>query len=91
LFRPVLLDERALEDLAVAADGRPASFWFVDEEDPAAILTHGHALEFEQLTILEGASLPRPRKFGRSYRRNGLGWRQVSRDWKNAACRVFST
>lgn len=74
LFRPVLLDEGALKDLAVAANGRPASFWLVDEEDPAAILTHGHALEFEQLTILEGASLPRPRKFGRSYRRNGLGW-----------------
>lgn len=59
LFRPAPLDESALEDLATADDGRPAAFWLVDEEDPAAILTHGHPLEFEQLATLEAArSLP---------------------------------
>ena len=62
LFRPTLVDERALEDLATADAGRPAAFLVVDEDDPALVLTRGHTLEFEQLAILEGVSrLPRPR------------------------------
>lgn len=56
LFSPAPIEERALEDLATADGGRPARFWLVDEDDPAAILTHGHPLEFEQLAALEGAS-----------------------------------
>ena len=61
LFRPALLDERALDDLAAADGGRPVSFLVVEEDDPAAGLTRGHALGFEQFSILEGAGrLPRP-------------------------------
>jgi hypothetical protein len=62
LFSPALLAERAFEDLATAQDGRPVGFLVVDEDDPAASLTRGHPLGFEQLAILAGANrLPRPR------------------------------
>jgi hypothetical protein len=62
LFRPALLDERAFDDLATAQDGRPVGFLVVDEDDPAASLTRGHPLGFEQFAILAGANrLPRPR------------------------------
>ncbi len=76
LFRPALLDERALEDLAAADSGRPAAFLVVDEEDPALVLTRGHNLDFEQRAVLEGASrLPRPGTFGRPpLQGGGLGW-----------------
>jgi hypothetical protein len=76
LFRPAPLDERALEDLATADGGRPAAFLVVDEDDPAANLTRGHNLDFEQLAILEGASrLPRPRTFEQPpLQDGGLGW-----------------
>ncbi len=76
LFRPALLDEHALDDLATADGGRPAAFLVVDEDDPAAVLTRGHTLEFEQLAVLEGVrSLPRPRTFGRPpFNESGLGW-----------------
>ena len=53
LFRPAPLDERALAELATADDGRPASFWLADEEE-AANLRVGHALEFAQVATLEG-------------------------------------
>ena len=76
LFRPALLDGRALDDLATADGGRPAAFLVVDEEDTAAVLTHGLPLEFEQLAVLEGASrLPRPLTLGRPPFRGGrVGW-----------------
>lgn len=76
LFRPVPVDERALEDLATADDGRPAAFWLVDEEDPAALLAHGYPLEFEQLATLEGVgSLPSVVRSDRARRQgNCLGW-----------------
>ncbi len=76
LFRPALLDERALEDLAAADAGRPAGFLVVDEDDPAANLNRGHSLGFEQLAILEGASrLPRPRALGRTpFEGGALAW-----------------
>jgi hypothetical protein len=62
LFSPAPLDERALEDLGSADDGRPIGFWLVDEEDPAADLRLGHPLEYLQLATLEGVNeLPRPR------------------------------
>lgn len=75
LFRPAPVDARALAELATADDGRPAGFWLVDEEDPAAVLTRGHPLEFEQLATLEGAeTLPGVVRGGRTPRPGGLGW-----------------
>jgi hypothetical protein len=76
LFRPALLDERALEDLAAADGSRPAAFLVVDEDDPAAVLTGGHKLGFEQLAILEGASrLPGRGAYERPpLQGDGLGW-----------------
>ena len=66
LFRPALIDEEALEDLATADEGRPAGFWLVEDEDPAAALAHGHPLGFEQLATLEGAGrLPDAVRFER--------------------------
>ena len=53
LFWPAPIDERALAEFATANDGRPVSFWLVDEDDPAADLRCGHALEFMQLATLE--------------------------------------
>jgi len=32
VFKPVLVDERALEDLAPASGQRPAHFWLVNDE-----------------------------------------------------------
>ena len=75
VFRATPLDEHALEDLATADAGRPARFLVVDEDDPAAVLTHGHPLEFEQLAVLEGASrMPRLRTSVRPFEGGGLGW-----------------
>jgi len=66
LFRPAPVDEKALEELATADEGRPAAFWLVDEEEPAATLAHGRPLDFEQLATLEGASrLPAAAPFER--------------------------
>jgi hypothetical protein len=53
LFWPAPVDERALAEFAAANDGRPVSFWLVDEEDPAADLQQGHPLEYTQLATLE--------------------------------------
>jgi hypothetical protein len=53
LFWPAPVDEHALAQFATANDGRPVSFWLVDDEDPAADLQHGHPLEYMQLATLE--------------------------------------
>lgn len=53
LFWPAAVDERALAEFATANDGRPVSFWLVDEDDPAADLRCGHPLEYMQLATLE--------------------------------------
>jgi hypothetical protein len=54
LFRPAPLDEHALEEMATLDEGRPVSFWLVDEEDPAADLRRGHPLGYVQIITLEG-------------------------------------
>jgi hypothetical protein len=76
LFRPAPVDEMALEDLVTADDGQPAAFWLVDEEDPAAILTHGRPLGFEQLATLGGVmALPSVVRLTRAPRQSkGFGW-----------------
>jgi hypothetical protein len=53
LFWPVPVDDKALAHFARANDGRPVSFWLIDEDDPAADLRRGHPLEYMQLATLE--------------------------------------
>ena len=53
LFWPAPVDDGALAYFATANDGRPVSFWLIDEEDPTAELRWGHPLEYMQLATLE--------------------------------------
>lgn len=50
LFKPVVLDERALNDLAPAKTHDSACFWLVD--DPSINLKWGRPLEYGQLVLL---------------------------------------
>ena len=50
LFKPVLLDERALNDLAQPEGETAAGFWLVD--DPTIKLGRGEPLEHAQLALL---------------------------------------
>ena len=50
LFKPVLLDERALKDLAAEENGDAAHFWLVD--DFQVNLKRGRRLQYGQLTAL---------------------------------------
>ncbi len=50
LFKPVMLDELALGDLAPTETENPVGFWLVD--DPSAKLKRGHPLEHAQLALL---------------------------------------
>lgn len=50
LFKPVALDERALNDLAPSAAEGDTGFWLV--EDPSIKLKHGRPLEHAQLALL---------------------------------------
>lgn len=50
LFKPVMLDERALKDLAVEASANAAHFWCVD--DPSINLKLGQRIEFDQLAVI---------------------------------------
>jgi hypothetical protein len=50
LFKPVLLDERALKNLAAEENGDAAHFWLVD--DFQVNLKRGHRLQYGQLTAL---------------------------------------
>ena len=49
LFKPVMLDEMALTDLADEANSH-VCFWMVD--DPSIKLRRGHPLEHAQLSVL---------------------------------------
>lgn len=75
LFRPAPLNERALEEMATADEGRPVGFWLVDEEDPAALLRRGHPLEYMQLVTLEGVrEVPKRSAARPAFRQGGLAW-----------------
>jgi hypothetical protein len=50
LFKPVLLDERTLKDLAPAKGASVAYFWLVD--NPSVNLKRGHRIEQAQLALL---------------------------------------
>ena len=47
LFKPVMLDERALKDLGAEASANAAHFWCVD--GPSNNLKRGQRIEFDQL------------------------------------------
>ena len=53
LFWPTPINERALAEFATADEGRPVSFWLIDEGEPDADLRQGHPLEYMQLCTLE--------------------------------------
>ncbi len=50
LFKPAMLDERALKDLAAEENGDAAHFWLVD--DFQVNLKRGHRIQYGQLAIL---------------------------------------
>ena len=50
VFRPVLLDERALKDLAPTDGGRPAYFWLVKK--PSTNMKRGAPLTYADLALL---------------------------------------
>lgn len=54
LFWPAPIEGNVLTEFATADNGKPARFWLVDEDEPAANLLHGHPLEYLQLATLEG-------------------------------------
>jgi len=54
LFKPALIEERTLKDLAQIEDERPVNFWLVDEA--STNMKRGARLQHEQLAlILRGA------------------------------------
>ncbi len=50
LFRPAVLDERAVKDLATREGETAVDFWLVD--DPAVKLNRGHAMDHGRLARL---------------------------------------
>jgi len=50
LFKPALLDERALKELAAEVNGDAAHFWLVD--DFQVNLKRGHRMQYGELAIL---------------------------------------
>jgi hypothetical protein len=57
LFKPVVLDEHSLNDLAPTQTADDASYWLVS--NPSINLRRGHSLEHEQLVLLvNGAMQP---------------------------------
>ena len=50
LFKPVRLDEHALDDLAPTEREKAAGFWLVD--NPSTNLSRGYPLEHAQLALL---------------------------------------
>ena len=52
LFKPVILDERALNDLELLAGGNAAHFWLV--KNPFIHLRRGSRVEYEQLAVMCG-------------------------------------
>jgi hypothetical protein len=58
LFKPMGMDERALDDLAPTKSEGGACFWLVN--NPEANLSHGHPLEHAQLAQLIRDSREQP-------------------------------
>jgi hypothetical protein len=59
VFKPVLLDERALKDLEPSADGeQPSHFWLVEKASTS--MKRGVALTHVQLAVLSRESDPAP-------------------------------
>lgn len=57
LFKPIVLDERALDDLAPTEKEDNAGYWLVS--NPSINLRRGRPLEHEQLVLLvQGAQQP---------------------------------
>src|SRR5712691_7685472 len=54
VFKPVLLDERALKDLEPTAGERPAYFWLVEKASTS--MKRGIALSYPELTLLSRES-----------------------------------
>ena len=50
VFKPVLVDERALKDLAPVDGQKPSHFWLVD--DACVNMKRGVALEHSELAVL---------------------------------------
>lgn len=50
LFKPAMLDERALKDLAAEENGDAAYFWLVDESQ--VNLKRGRHIQYGQLAVL---------------------------------------
>lgn len=50
LFKPALIEERTLKDLAQIEDERPVNFWLVDEA--STNMKSGAALQHEQLALI---------------------------------------
>ena len=59
LFKPVALDERALEGMAPADDAVEADFWLVD--DPFTNLNRGRFIDRAQLSLLVRDAAKHPR------------------------------
>jgi hypothetical protein len=76
LFWPTPIDEKMLSEFATADQGRPASFWLIDDEDPAADLQKGHPLEYMQIASLERLTdLPlKPIEKARGHAAGGRAW-----------------
>jgi len=55
-FKPAVLDEQALKDLAPAAEASGFGFWLVD--DPSADPRSGRPLNHAQLTLLVREQIP---------------------------------
>ena len=49
LFKPVILDESALQTLASVENGQAAHFWLVD--DSQVNLKRGHRIPYDQLNV----------------------------------------
>lgn len=58
LFRPVLLDTRAIIDITSAADDCAMHFWLVDE--PSEDVKKGHLIEQSQLVQLVNDAIEQP-------------------------------
>ena len=54
LFKPGVLSERALTEMAPTGDGCLVSFWLV--QNPSVSLSRGEPLEYSQLILLLGQS-----------------------------------
>ena len=58
LFKPVVLDERVLKEIAPADGGSDVYFWLVD--NPSADSNRGHLIEHAQLALLTHEAAGQP-------------------------------